>query len=74
MLCSVKSEAWGDLQLERRLSAILAADAVGYSKLMASDETGTMVALREHREELFDPEIASSEHPKSKNEFRMLAK
>jgi TolB-like protein/class 3 adenylate cyclase len=42
--------------VERRLAAILAADVVGYSKLMAKDEAGTLVALKAHREELFDPE------------------
>jgi len=41
---------------QRRLSAILAADVVGYSKLMAEDETGTLAVLREHRHNLFDPE------------------
>ena len=40
----------------RRLSAILAADVVGYSKLMAEDEAGTLAALQEHRQTLFDPE------------------
>ena len=44
--------------MERRLSAILASDVVGYSKLMAEDEAGTLNALREHRENLFDPETA----------------
>jgi len=33
----------------RRLAAILAADMVGYSRLMGLDETGTVQALREHR-------------------------
>ena len=42
--------------MQRRLAAILAADVVGYSKLMAEDEAGTLTALRAHREELFDPE------------------
>ena len=44
--------------MERRLAAILAADVVGYSKLMAKDEAGTLHVLREHRQSLFDPEIA----------------
>ncbi len=44
--------------MQRRLAAILAADVVGYSKLMADDETGTLNALRTHRETLFDPETA----------------
>ena len=48
----------GELR-ERRLSAILAADVVGYSKLMGADEDGTLRALNGHRRELIDPVIAS---------------
>jgi adenylate cyclase len=33
--------------MERRLSAILAADLVGYSRLMGADEEGTLVRLQE---------------------------
>ena len=44
--------------MERRLAAILAADVVGYSRLMEQDEAGTFTRLRAHREELFEPEIA----------------
>ena len=33
----------------RRLAAILAADIAGYSRLMGTDEVGTVEALREHR-------------------------
>lgn len=44
--------------MTRRLAAILAADVVGYSKLMAEDETGTLDALRSHRVDLFDPEVS----------------
>ncbi|HVZ13981.1 MAG TPA: adenylate/guanylate cyclase domain-containing protein [Bauldia sp.] len=43
----------------RRLAAILAADVVGYSRLMAADETGTLSALKQHRERLFDPTVAA---------------
>jgi TolB-like protein/class 3 adenylate cyclase/tetratricopeptide (TPR) repeat protein len=43
--------------MERRLSAILAADVVGYSGLMEQDEAGTFDRLRAHRKELFEPEI-----------------
>ena len=35
--------------MARRLAAILAADVVGYSKLMAEDEAGTLAALKAHR-------------------------
>jgi adenylate cyclase len=45
--------------LERRLSAILAADVVGYSGLMETDEDGTFQRLRSHRNELFEPQIAN---------------
>src|SRR5262249_9654908 len=42
---------------ERRLMAILAADVVGYSRLMGVDELGTFEDIRTHRRELFEPEI-----------------
>ena len=48
-----------DDRVERRLAAILAADVAGYSRLMADDEAGTLVALKAHRAELFDPVIAA---------------
>src|SRR3990170_3697985 len=41
----------------RRLAAILAADVAGYSRLMESDETGTLARLKTHRLELIDPAI-----------------
>ena len=44
--------------MERRLAAILAADVVGYSRLMGADETGTLAALKAHRKELVDGRIA----------------
>ena len=44
--------------MERKLTAILAADVVGYSRLMEADEAGTLAALKSHREALIDPEIA----------------
>ncbi len=43
---------------ERRLIAILAADVVGYSRLMAADETGTLAQLKTHRKELLKPKTA----------------
>ncbi len=45
--------------VSRRLAAILAADVVGYSRLMGTDETGTLARLKAHRRELIDPEIAA---------------
>jgi class 3 adenylate cyclase len=43
---------------QRRLAAILAADVVGYSRLMGANEAGTLAALKAHREELIDSQIA----------------
>ncbi|MCZ6611358.1 MAG: hypothetical protein O6941_01885, partial [Planctomycetota bacterium] len=43
---------------ERRLAAILAADMVGYSRLMEADESGTIARHKAHRKELIDPKIA----------------
>ena len=45
-------------RVERRLSAILAADVVGYSRLMGIDEEGTLAALKICRRELIDPKMA----------------
>ena len=44
--------------VERRLAAILAADVVGYSRLMEANEERTMAALKHHRREFFDPTMA----------------
>ncbi|TIM69171.1 MAG: adenylate/guanylate cyclase domain-containing protein, partial [Mesorhizobium sp.] len=44
--------------MDRKLSAILAADVVGYSALMERDEAGTFERLRAGRKDLFEPEIA----------------
>ena len=44
--------------MERRLAAILAADVVGYSRLMGSDEAATLAALRQMRRALFEPLVA----------------
>ena len=46
-------------RVERRLAAIMAADVVGYSRLMGADEIGTLRALSAHRRELIDPTIAA---------------
>ena len=43
--------------MERRLTAILAADVVGYSRLMGEDEVGTLERLKSCRRELIDPAI-----------------
>ena len=44
--------------VQRRLAAILAADVAGYSRLMGNNEEGTLAALKAHRRDLIDPEIA----------------
>ncbi len=44
--------------MERRLTAILAADVVGYSRLMGANEAATLTALRTLRTDLIDPTIA----------------
>ena len=46
-------------KVERKLAAILAADVVGYSRLMGADEEDTFARLKAHRRELIDPEVAS---------------
>jgi class 3 adenylate cyclase len=43
--------------VERRLTAILAADVAGYSRLMGADEEGTLAPLKALRQELADPKI-----------------
>ena len=45
-------------RLQRRLAAILAADVVGYSRLMESDEVETLARLKTLRKEIIDPAIA----------------
>ena len=45
-------------RVERRLTAILAADVAGYSRLTGVDEEGTHFRLREHLRALVDPRIA----------------
>src|SRR5271166_4991415 len=47
-----------EARVERRLAAILAADVVGYSRLMGVDEEGTLATFTAHRCELIDPKIA----------------
>jgi class 3 adenylate cyclase/outer membrane protein OmpA-like peptidoglycan-associated protein len=44
-------------RVERRLAAILAADIVGYSRLMGADEEGTLAALKAVRQDVTDPTI-----------------
>ena len=44
--------------MERRLAAVLAADVVGFSRLMGTDEAGTLDALTKVRSEFIDSKIA----------------
>jgi adenylate cyclase len=46
-------------QTNRRLAAVLAADVVGYSRMMSADEDGTLSSLKRHREAVFDPAVAA---------------
>lgn len=48
----------GEEVVERRLAAILAADIVGYSRLMEANEERTLGVLKMHRREFFDPTVA----------------
>src|SRR6516165_10445764 len=46
-------------RINRKLAAILAVDVVGYSRLMASDEAGTLAALKRHRQIVFEPAVVA---------------
>ena len=45
-------------RIDRRLAAVLAADVAGYSRLMGTDDEGTLAALKAVRREIVDPAIA----------------
>src|SRR3954464_9726973 len=42
---------------QRKLAAVLAADVVGYSRLMGRDEAGTLARLKEHRAQRLEPAL-----------------
>jgi len=46
-------------RVQRRLAAILAADVVGYSRLVRADEEATLAALKGIRKDIIDPKIAN---------------
>ena len=46
------------MTLDRKLAAILAADVAGYSRLMGTDEEGTLERLKAHRHSMIDPKFA----------------
>jgi class 3 adenylate cyclase len=45
-------------RVDRRLAAILAADVVGYARLIERDEAGTLERLKEHRKSFIEPLVA----------------
>jgi adenylate cyclase len=47
-----------EVETARRLAAIMAADVVGYSRLMEANEERTLASLRQLRHEFFDPTVA----------------
>jgi hypothetical protein len=57
----------------RRLTAILAADVVGYSRLMGVDEEGTHERLKAHLVELLDPKNHQASRPDSQDHRRWRA-
>jgi class 3 adenylate cyclase len=48
-----------EARAERRLAAILAADVVGYSRLMEADEAGTLNALKARRKSILEPLLSA---------------
>jgi adenylate cyclase len=51
-------EQTGQDRVERRLAAILAADVVGYSRLMGIDDEDTLARLKSHQRAIFEPKVA----------------
>src|SRR5262245_46233172 len=47
-----------DRTQQRRLAAIMAADVVGYSRLLEQDEAGTLAALKKRRKDILAPLVA----------------
>jgi adenylate cyclase len=58
----------------RRLTAILAADVAGYSRLMGADEEGTHERLKAHRGEVVNPKIKEHRGRIVKNRGRLLSR
>lgn len=59
----VSGEGWGPMSeadVQRRLTTILAVDVVGYSRLMAADETGTHARMKALWSDVIEPK--SAEH------------
>src|SRR6202035_4501058 len=51
--------AMAEERVNRKLAAILAADVVGYSRLMGADEAGALGGFTRHREDIFAPAFAA---------------
>jgi class 3 adenylate cyclase len=58
----------------RRLTAILAADVVGYSRLMGADEEGTHARLKAHLSELVEPKIGEHRGHRKEHRRRLLGR
>jgi len=58
MAPSLDGSHMAEERVQRRLAAILAADVVGYSRLIELDEAGTLAALKERRRAILTPLIA----------------
>jgi len=56
--CILQTHRMSEDRVQRRLTTILAADVVGYSRLMEQDEAGTMALLRARRHEVLMPAVA----------------
>ncbi len=56
-VCQCEGTEMATARVERRLAAILAADVVGYSRLMERDEAGTFARLKALRSELIGPAL-----------------
>src|SRR5690349_19107492 len=52
---------WHESAMQRKLTAILSADVVGYSGMMETDEAGTLERLKRNRSSVFDPAVATHE-------------
>jgi adenylate cyclase len=46
--------------MQRKLTAILSADVVGYSRMMEADEAGTLQRLKDNRAKIFDPHVSAN--------------
>src|SRR5262245_65953548 len=53
-----QTQRMAEYPVQRRLSAILAADVVGYSRLIGEDEAGTLARLKGRRKEGLAPLVA----------------